>query len=250
LTHIIYKTNVGKNKPNTLINKDFKCPFCDRESLKKEGRILRETNDFLIVENKYPVIENSYPAVVVEHNSCDEHIGTYSIDYLTRLLNFCLDYYEDLKKTDSYESIAFFKNHGIFSGGSIQHPHMQIIGFNDSYKENIKDSDYEGVTILSNELIEWNFSDKPKSEFFEINLILKNKRQIESFAFCLQKSVNFILEVLNRKYQCYNLAFLIEEDCIKVKVISRGPTSILLLGFGIHQTPNNLEELASQLREF
>ncbi|WP_394555285.1 DUF4931 domain-containing protein (plasmid) [Priestia aryabhattai] len=249
MTHIIYKTNVGKDKPNTLINKDYLCPFCNRDGLRKEDRILRETNEFLIVENKFPVLENSYPAVVVEHNSCSEHIGTYSVEYLERLLKFCLSYYEDLEKAGFYKSIAFFKNHGIFSGGSIQHPHMQIIGFqNNSYEVN--NNNFNGIPIISNELIEWNFSNKPKSEFFEINLTLKNKDHLNKFCAYLQKSVQFVLQVLNTKHQCYNLAFQIEDDCIKVKIISRGPTSILLLGFGIHQTPNNLEELADQLRNF
>ncbi|WP_456364171.1 DUF4931 domain-containing protein [Priestia aryabhattai] len=249
MTHIIYNTNVGSNKPNTLVNKDYKCPFCDRENLRKEGHILRETNEFLIVKNKFPVLKDSDPAVVVEHNSCNEHIGTYSVEYLERLLSFCLNYYEDLQKTGSYKSIAFFKNHGIFSGGSIQHPHMQIIGFHNNTYE-VNNDEFSGVTILSNQSIEWNFSNKPKSEFFEINLTLKNKEQLNEFCAYLQKSVQFILQVLNTKYQCYNLAFQIEEDRIRVKIISRGPTSILLLGFGIHQTPNNVEELAAQLRDF
>ncbi|NGY88182.1 DUF4931 domain-containing protein [Bacillus megaterium] len=249
MTHITYKTNIGNNKPNTLINKNYKCPFCNREELHKEGHMLRETSEFLIAKNKYPVLEGSYPAVIVEHNSCNEHIGTYSVEYLERLLKFCLSYYADLEKTGSYKSIAFFKNHGIFSGGSIQHPHMQIIGFqNDSYEVN--NNDFNGIPIISNELIEWNFSNKPKSEFFEINLTLKNKDHLNKFCAYLQKSVQFVLQVLNTKHQCYNLAFQIEDDCIKVKIISRGPTSILLLGFGIHQTPNNLEELADQLRNF
>lgn len=251
MTHIPFKANIGKNKPNTLINREFKCPFCDRIALRKEGRVISETDEFLIVKNKFPVIENTFPTVIVEHNSCDEHIGTYSIDYLTRLLKFSLDFYNDLESSGSYKSVLFMKNHGIFSGGSIKHPHMQIIGFTqDSYKENLKDSDYEGVNILSNELIDWNFSNKPRSEFYEINLTLKDKTELEIFATYLQKSVNFTLKQLNKKYKCYNLAFQINEDSITVKIISRGPTSILLLGFGIHQTPNNLEQLAEQLREF
>lgn len=249
--YIPFKASTGKNKPNTLINNEYKCPFCDRNELRSEGRVIKETEDFVLVGNKYPVMANTFPTVLVEHTSCDEHIGTYSIEYLTKLLDFALDYYYELKETNKYKSIVLFKNHGIFSGGSIKHPHMQIIGFEeDDYTENLSPRDFEGETILSNNIIDWNISSKPRSEFYEINLTLKDTKCIDTLSTHLQKSVNFVLEELNPKFKCFNLAFYIEEDTIKIKLISRVPTSVLLLGYGIHQTPDNLIDVAQILRTF
>lgn len=249
--HIPFKASTGKSKPNTLLNNEYKCPFCNRDELRSEGRVIKETEDFILVRNKYPVMANTFPTVLVEHTSCDEHIGTYSIEYLNKLLDFAFDYYFQLKESNKYRSIILFKNHGIFSGGSIKHPHMQVIGFEkNDYAENLSPSDFEGETILSNNAIDWNISSKPRSELYEINLILKDTKRIDILSKYLQKSVNFVLEQLNPKFKCFNLAFYIEEDTIKVKLFSRGPTSVLLLGFGIHQTPDNLSEVAERLKNF
>lgn len=251
LTYIPFKANTAKKKPNTILNHSSKCPFCDRSQLAKEKRFLKETDDFLIVKNKYPVMENAFATVVIEHKDCDQHIATYSLEYLTALLMFAIDYYRELESSSKFTSIAFFKNHGIFSGGSIKHPHMQIIGFeNTDYNEDISSIDFEGESIISNQLIDWNLSTFPRSEGYEINLTINDGNRIDLLAAYLQKSVKYVLECLNTKHQCYNLAFYIKENKLKVKIISRGPTSVLLLGFGIHQTPNNLKEIAQHLKEY
>ncbi|MFP7487292.1 DUF4931 domain-containing protein [Priestia filamentosa] len=251
MTYIPFKTNTAKQKPNTLINQQHKCPFCDRETLVKEQNSLKQTKDFLIVENKFPVMEGSFATVLIEHLSCDEHIGTYSVEYLTELLNFAIDYCKELESTAKYQSVAFFKNHGIFSGGSIKHPHMQIVGFESlDYKVDINPNNFVGASVIENDLVDWNVSSFPRAEGYEFNIIIKDTKRIDVLAFLIQKTVQFILESLNTKYQCYNLAFFFEDDSITVKVISRGPTSVLLLGFEIHQTPDNLEEVAHRLKEY
>lgn len=251
MSYINVLTKMTKAKPNNYLNKDYHCPFCDRETLLKEDRIIRETEDFLIVENKYPVFDKAFSTIVIEHKSCGEHIGTYSINYLTRLLQFSLDYYEELLESGKFASIIFFKNNGLMASGSIEHPHMQIIGLhNTTYQENLRKSDFEGIPILSNDIIDWNLSTKPRSEFHEINIILHKKDRLDSLAVPLQKSVNYTLEVLNPKYKSYNLAFYVEKDNIKVKIFPRRPVTVTLLGYGIHQIPDNLREIAEQMRKY
>lgn len=251
MTYINCLTKVTKNKPNNYINRNYKCPFCDRDELRKEGRIIRETEDFVIVENKYPVLQDAFSTVLIEHQSCGEHIGTYSIDYLTNLLRFSLNYYDELLNSGKFTSLVFFKNSGLMASGSIEHPHLQIMGLkNTNYQENIRESDFEGIPIISNQVIEWNLSTKPRSEFYEINIILHDKSRLDFLATYLQKSVNYILDVLNPKYKSYNIAFYVEEENIRLKIIPRWPSTVMLLGFGIHQTPDNLEETAQKLREY
>jgi diadenosine tetraphosphate (Ap4A) HIT family hydrolase len=251
MSFIKFKSSVSIMKPNLYIEKNQQCPFCDRDSLRAEGRIIKETSNFVIIRNKYPIMEGTYSTILIEHNSCKEHIGSYDIEYLTEFLKFALEYYDYLLKSSKFTSLTFFKNSGLFACGSINHPHCQIIGYkNKSYKENLHDTDFIGIPIISNQTIDWNISTKPRSEFYEINLILKENKRIDILALYLQKSVNFILNILNSKYQSYNLAFYIEEKNIKLKVIPRGPTSVLLLGYGIHQTPDDLEEKAELLKKY
>jgi len=251
MTYMKWLANMSEGKPNTYINKEEQCPFCDRETLRKEGHIIDETEHFMIVKNKFPVLDNTFSTIIVEHPTCGEHIGTYSIDYLTKLLEYSLNYYDELQYSGQYTSIVFFKNHGLMAAGSIKHPHMQIMGFkNKTFHDNLQKSDFEGIPILSDQTVEWNVSTKPRSEFYEINIILHDKERLDVFAGCLQKTVNYTLEVLNPKYKSYNLAFNIKEKSLKVKVIPRQPSTILLLGYGIHQIPDNLEDIARQLKEY
>lgn len=232
-----------------MLNKNSDCPFCNRERLRMENRVIRETDKFLILENKYPVMKNTFATVIIENTKCEEHIGTYSIEYLQELLQFYISYYNELKNSSNYRSVVGFKNAGVFSGGSISHAHMQIIGLeNDDYKESMQETNFEGTTIILNDYLEWNISTKPRTELYEFNIILKDPSQINELAAPLQKSVNFILHKLNPKFKSYNLVFYIEDDSIIIKVISRGPTSPLLLGFDIHQVPDNTVELAKELR--
>ena len=44
-----------------------------------------------------------------------------------------------------FKSVLHFKNHGPMSGGSIRHPHSQIIGLRDyDYREDVMSQHFEG----------------------------------------------------------------------------------------------------------
>jgi galactose-1-phosphate uridylyltransferase len=54
----------------------------------------------------------------------------------------------ELELRKDFKSVILFKNHGPLSGGTIRHPHMQIVGLEQvDYKENIKFECFEGATI-------------------------------------------------------------------------------------------------------
>ena len=77
-----------------------------------------------------------------------------------------------MMNSGEYASVLFFKNHGPMSGGSLRHPHMQIIGLNEmDVNENVKLEQFEGVTIAQNEHVTFNLSVKPRMGFFEFNVI-------------------------------------------------------------------------------
>ena len=251
MNYIRFKTQERKQKPN-LYNKDIACPFCDRESLNSEDRTIKETSDFLILENKYPVMADALQTVLIEHSQCDEHIGSYSLRYLTELLAFGLDYYDELQDSGKYQSVCWFKNYGEISGGSVPHSHMQIIAFEkNDYHNQIREEDFEGETVWSiDDTLEVNISNKPRSEHYEFNFLLKHRDRLDLLANYLQKTVRFVLEELNVKYRSYNLAFYVEKDVLKVKLIPRKIESVMSLAFGMHFVPDDIPEVAQKLREY
>ena len=66
-------------------------------------------------------------------------------DEAARILQFGLDKWRETRERKEFKSVLFFKNHGYMSGGSIRHPHSQIIGLEDyDYHEDITAQNMEG----------------------------------------------------------------------------------------------------------
>lgn len=55
-------------------------------------------------------------------------ITPYTKEHMRSLINFGVKKWMYMDKTGEFKSVIFYKNHGIYSGGSIKHPHMQIVG--------------------------------------------------------------------------------------------------------------------------
>lgn len=251
MNYIRYKTQTKKHKPN-LYNQEVACPFCDRESLKLQDRIIKETSDYLIVGNKYPVMDDALQTVIIEHKQCEEHIGSYSLEYLTGLLEFSLDYYDELNESGEYQSVCWFKNYGSYSGGSVPHSHMQIIAFeHNDYLDQISEKDFVGEVVWSiDDILEVNISHRPRSEFYEFNFLLKRRDRLDVLANYLQKTVRFVLEDLNTEFRSYNLAFFVEENGLKVKLLPRKIVNLMPLVFGLHFVPDNIPEVSQRLRDY
>ena len=65
--------NISKQKPNSILNSDTICPFCNREMLTE---ILVDSNDILLVLNKYPTIVDAFQTVLIETDDCDSDFST------------------------------------------------------------------------------------------------------------------------------------------------------------------------------
>jgi hypothetical protein len=249
-TYMRFRTSIAREKPTTHGNTDTACPFCDRETIRREGVVLSEQEPFMLIENKFQTLEKAYQMVLVETRTCDEgDISTYSSGYLHDLMRFAVTQWLDIEKSGKYRSVAFFKNHGVHAGGSIYHPHMQIVGLEEvDYREHVQPENFTGLVIDNKPGVELNLSRRPLSGFTEFNVLLDDFAQIDTMADYIQKSANFILTHMNRRYSSYNLFFYLMDGKIRAKIILRAPASPYFIGYSIVQIPNNQQEVVDRFQ--
>ena len=145
---IVFQMSVVKNKPQSYRkdkNKDI-CPFFDVENLTD---IYAKDGDIIWLHNKFPTLSDTLQTVLIESSDHNGDISTYTKKYNRKLLRFSLQCFERMNRDDKYQSVVWYKNYGPHSGGSLIHPHMQIVGFKnvDGYKY-IHPNNFEGETLF------------------------------------------------------------------------------------------------------
>ena len=245
-THIEFNVHVGRQKPESIINASAKCPFCDRDKL---TNIIDADGDLLLIKNKYPVLKNTFQTVLIETTECHSELSMYSKEHLYKLFRFGIKNWFKLIESNKFKSVIFFKNHGKLSGGTIRHPHMQIIGLEEiDYHTLIFEEHFTGVLIDKNNGVELNISTKPRVGFSEFNIITDDNNKIEQIADYAQNVSDFILNNFGKRCDSYNMFFYLINDLIHVKIMPRFPTSPLYIGYSIPQVSNHVEELISTFR--
>lgn len=244
--HLYFNTSIGVKKPENIRNKQQPCPFCDREQLTD---ILAEEGPILLLKNKFPVLENAFQTVLIETDDCQAELSTYDGDHLHRLLQFGLKHWLEMEESEAYESVIFFKNYGPLSGGTIAHPHMQIIGLHDlNYKENITETAFSGIMIKEENGVQLTLSTKPRIGFYEFNVMMGDHHYQEEFGIYLQKAAHYILNHFPFKASSYNIFFHHLDQQVYAKIVPRFVTTPLYIGYGLPQVPNNLEWMAGEVK--
>ncbi|MEK3857014.1 DUF4931 domain-containing protein [Cytobacillus sp. FSL H8-0458] len=245
-THLHFNTGIGVQKPNSIRNKDISCPFCAREELTD---IIAVEDSIILLKNKFPVLENSYQTVLIETDQCDGELSVYPEEHLIRLISFGLKHWLLMEESGEYESVLFFKNHGPLSGGSIAHPHMQIVGLkNIDYKEKIQAQDFEGLLIHEESGTVFTLSTSPRIGFYEFNVKLADQDDIPYFAKCIQTAAHYILNAFPFPSNSYNLFFYKLGREIYAKIVPRYITTPIFIGYSIPQVPNNLEWMRDDIK--
>lgn len=238
-THLFYNIDIGIQKPESIRNKSTPCPFCARDELRD---IIEEEDSIILLKNKYPVLENAYQTVLIETDECYSELSLYSKEHLVKLFSFGIRHWNKMKESGEFKSVLFFKNHGPLSGGSIAHPHMQIVGLYDiDYTEHIEESMFEGMTIHEENGVVFSLSTKPKVGFYEFNVKMESISELPTFARFTQIAAHYILNHFIFKANSYNLFFYEIKEAIYVKVIPRFITTPLYIGYSIPQVPLNIE---------
>lgn len=244
--HLYFNTSIGVKKPENYRNKEQACPFCAREELTD---LIEVDGPIILLKNKYPVLENAYQTVLIETDDCHAELSTYSKEHLHRLIRFGLKHWLEMEESGGFKSVIFFKNHGPLSGGTLAHPHMQIIGLNDlDYKEKVEPEMFDGILIAEENGVRFTLSTKPRVGFYEFNMEMPEFGYQERFAEYMQMAAHYILHHFPFRATSYNIFFHHFDGKIYAKVVPRFVTTPLYIGYGLPQVPNNLNWMADELK--
>ncbi|PLT35508.1 DUF4931 domain-containing protein [Bacillus sp. V5-8f] len=239
-------THLGKQKPQTLANKSTACPFCAIENLEN---IIAQEGPLILLQNKYKTLQNTFQTVLIETDKCADELSIYPKEHLHKLFTFAVRHWMEMEKSGVYRSVVLFKNHGRLSGGTIRHPHMQIVGLEKvDYKELINEKHFEGISIYQNEKVLFTLSNNPIIGFYEFNVMIQDMNEVRKMADCVQAAVKFLLNDFQFKCESYNLFFYHMDSYIACKIIPRFVSSPYFIGYMIPQVPNDIENVADQIK--
>lgn len=238
---------IGQNKPENIINTTADCPFCDRSTLTD---IIDQEDELLLIKNKYHVLQNSLQTVLIETEDCNSELSQYSKEHLYKLIRFGVKNWFKICESKEYQSVLFFKNHGPFSGGTIRHPHMQIIGLKtaDCYTD-LDSKEFEGIVIDTNHNVEFNVSTYPRIGFSEFNIVMNDNEDLDQLADYIQIATHYLLHSVNTRCKSYNIFFYLIDGLIRVKILPRFATSPLFIGYNIHLLPNNIQSIVDDVKK-
>lgn len=237
---------LGHQKPENIIHRENGCPFCHPETLTD---IIAREEEFIFLRNKYNVLDDADQFVLVEAATCYIDTPDYPPGHLARLLRFSLRQWRLLENSGKYTAVIFFKNHGHLSGGTMRHPHMQIVGFRHINPRLLLDRDsFQGIPVVERDGVLLNAATHPRVGFGEFNIIAPPDK-IETFASLLQTTVGFIRDRFPKSQDSYNLFFYHLDEKLAVKALPRFPTSPLLIGYDIRLFPSNFEKSIAMLKE-
>jgi ATP adenylyltransferase/5',5'''-P-1,P-4-tetraphosphate phosphorylase II len=244
--HLTFNTHIVKHKPENLVNRGSYCPFCDRANLTD---ILDEQGTILWLKNKYPVLEDTFQTVIVETDECEGELSTYDKAHLYALIRFAVERWLHMEESGEYTSVLLFKNHGYQSGGSLRHPHMQIVGLHTlDYRSDLRDDFFSGLLIHQSPGVEFNISTAPRVGFIELNVRLFDFDQLDRMADYIQVAAHYLMHHFNKACDSYNLFFYQWRGEIIAKIMPRFPTSPLVIGYGIPQVSSRILEVVSEIQ--
>ena len=208
-----FNTTLGKKKPENIINKTAPCPFCDRENL---SGIVDTDGDLVLLKNKYNVIEDADQFVLIESKVCHSDMPDYSAEHMRRLIRFGVHHWQKMQNSGKYETVIFFKNFGPLSGGTLRHPHMQIVGFH-SLNENLTFDplEFEGLTIHEENDVDFNIATCPRIGFSEFNVVPKTNEPLDTVADDIQIAVDYLMHHFNKRCNSYNIFFYQERGVLR-----------------------------------
>ncbi len=242
---IRFNTDVGKTKPENIVHTDNACPFCDVENL---TGILDTDGDIIFLKNKYIVIETADQFVLIEGKECNIDMPNYSRAQMHRVIKMGLKHWRQLLNCGKYEEVLFFKNFGPMSGGTIRHPHMQLVGFPKLKSELLFDpAELRGIVIARQDNVELNVSNFPRVGFGELNVVVEEGGSLDTLADFLQIGVHYLMNFFRKNLHSYNIFFYRRAGVIYAKIMPRFATSPYFVGYNIHFLPRNITQIAQDV---
>ena len=239
MAHLLeYNLDIGQTKPDNVHRQEDYCPFCDVEHL---TNVMETRGHMIWLENKYPVLKDCWQTIIIETDDCNGDFAKYPADQALDLIRFGLEKWQQVKDMGRFQSVVFYRNHGFMSGGTIRHPHSQIVGFEDyDYHDDISAANLQGHEVLSSTAMNINVSEMPNIGFYEFNLILKDREQLAPFVHHMQQTADFMVNKFVHHNESYNIFFydFPGDDNLYVKMVPRFLTNPLYVGYKIIQVAN------------
>ncbi len=248
---IEFDMSLAHTKPESIRNREASCPFCDREHLTD----IYETRGTMIwLKNKYPVLKDTLQTLIIESDICDSDFSSYTPQHAEAYLCFGLEKWEEMIRSGKFASVLFFRNYGPMSGGSIHHPHSQIVGlYHYDYHEEIKKEHCLGIPVWQSDRLEVNLSLRPISGFFEYNVVLSSLQDTFSCARFMQSISRFLIAGLKDRGASYNIFYyqFPGDTSIYIKLVPRYITNPIFIGYLVPQRGDQtyMEVIRGQLYE-
>ena len=241
-----FNTDIGSTKPENIIHTNNACPFCDVEHL---TNIIDTDGDIIFLKNKYNVVEGADQFVLIEGSECNIDMPDYSNEHMRRVIRLGLKHWKSLLDSGKYEEVLFFKNFGPMSGGTIKHPHMQLVGFPKLNSDLLFfPEEMRGIVVNTLNGVEMNVSNCPRIGFGEINIVPQIDSDLDTFADFIKIGVHYLTHHFRRNLTSYNIFFYHKERQIYVKLIPRFATSPYFVGYNIRFLPNNINRIAQEIK--
>lgn len=241
-----FDMTVGRQKPETIVHTGNHCPFCDRENLEN---IIDREGSIVLLRNKYNVLKGTDQFVLIEGDACQSDMPEYPAEHMRKLVRFGLHHWQKLLACGRYEDVLFFKNFGPLSGGTIRHPHMQLIGLTaPTEKIAVRPEEFDGPVIYAKNGVTMTVSDQPRIGFWEFNLIVRQLTEdsLDTLADYLQIGTDYLTHHFHKRCNSYNIFFYHHEETIYVKLMPRFATPPVFVGYGIRVRPTNYEDIVNE----
>lgn len=252
---IVFQMAKAKGKPQSYRKSKVKkkvCPFCDVAHL---TNIYQHDGEIIWLKNKFPTLRDTLQTVLIESHDHYGDLSTYTKEHTRHLIKFSLAAFEKMNNSGKFESVVWYKNYGPNSGGSLIHPHMQIVGLEheNGYKY-IHPNNFEGETLYSDGNVEVNIAQHPVQGYTELNINTLNKKDLDLWSDWIRSGARYMLNVMyDGRCDSYNLFFYPREDggyC--AKFITRFNAPPYFVGYKLSQVNDELtlDKEAHRFREF
>jgi galactose-1-phosphate uridylyltransferase len=242
---LVFQTNAAKHKPENIRHTLNACPFCEPARL---THVLAQQADMIWLVNKFRTLQDTLQTLIVESADHNGDISNYTLTKNRQLFAFAFQCWHQLQADSRFQSVVMYKNFGPLSGGSLRHPHLQIVGFKhtDGYTD-ISLAHFQGLLVGETDALAVTISTKPVMGFVEINVHLKQATALNALADTVQAVITYVLQ---RHYhgQCdsYNLFFYQFNGEVYCKVLPRFVVSPYFVGYHLTQVNDHDQLIAVQ----
>lgn len=244
---LVFDLKIGKSKPTSYAGGQASpCPF---ENISQLTDIYRQEGDMIWLKNKFPTLEDTAQTIIIESANHDGDISNYSVQTNRALMKFALTCFNQMRADPSFKSVLWYKNFGRQSGGSLVHPHMQIVGLKkeDGYKY-IHENNFAGVPVFDDQEINVNVATHPVQGYLELNINTYHCLELERWSDWIQLCVQYLLtSMYARPVDSYNLFFYPSNQGqgICAKLLARFTAPPYFVGYKLSQ----VDDLASLIKQ-